>query len=153
MIREGSAFCTKHNNNNCLSIKDIAAIKSTNSSVNKISSDELMHSFQDISSEFKRIKSTLGETSRRPPITFDDSNRLTNQQYFVLTRINKQSFNKLFSTNTSTFIRTGYRLFIYETEVKTCCVIFFTRCKNWQPRSRKCSLISYEVLHSQTSGL
>ena len=97
MIREGSTCCTKHINNNCLSTEAITAIKNTNANTNKISSDELMHSFQDISREFKRIKSILDETSRQPSITFDDSNRLTNQQYFMLTGINKQSYSNLCS--------------------------------------------------------
>ena len=56
-----------------------------------------MHSFQDASREFKLIESILDETSRRSPITFDDSNRLADQQYFIFTGINKQSYNNLYS--------------------------------------------------------
>ena len=70
MIREGSTCCTKHINNNCLSTEAITAIKNTNANTNKISSDELMHSFQDISREFKRIESILDETSRQPANNF-----------------------------------------------------------------------------------
>ena len=43
-----------------------------------------------------------------PPITFDDSNRLTDQQCFMLTGINKQNFSNLCSCIPSTSLRQAH---------------------------------------------
>ncbi|CAF3140890.1 unnamed protein product [Rotaria sp. Silwood2] len=105
MIREGSTCCHKHLDKNGLLPDAIASIKNMKSNTTAISRDDLLHAFDDLKIAFKRLESILDEANRRPAIDFDDSDRFTDQQYFILMGITKENYKNLCSSIPPTSLR------------------------------------------------
>ena len=94
-IQKGSTCCSRHLDENQLLAEAIVSIKKTKSNLNIIKRDELLHLLNDVRITLKRFESMLDEANRRPAIDFEDSDRLTNKQIYILTGIRKENFDDL----------------------------------------------------------
>ncbi|CAF4655771.1 unnamed protein product [Rotaria sp. Silwood2] len=105
MIQEDSTCCRRHLDSTRLIPEAIALIRKTKSNTNKIERNELLSSLDDLKITFKRLQSMLDEANQRPAIDFDVSDRLTDEQYFILTGITKDNFGDLCSRIPSSSLR------------------------------------------------
>ncbi|CAF3162625.1 unnamed protein product [Rotaria sp. Silwood2] len=94
VIRKESTCCEKHLDKNHFKTDAIASIKKNKSNTSTISRDELLNLLDDLNMAYRRLESMLQEANRRAAIDFDDLNRLTDEQYFILTGINKPKLEK-----------------------------------------------------------
>ena len=97
IIREGSTCCEKHLDKTQFKTNVIALIKKNKSNTSTVGPDELLHSLDDLNMAYRRLQSMLDEANRRFPIDFNDLNRLTDEQCFILTGITKNNFLDLCS--------------------------------------------------------
>ncbi|CAF4809681.1 unnamed protein product [Rotaria magnacalcarata] len=97
MIREGSTCCCKHVNKNQFTPDAINFIKTTEPNMNMIRQDELIKSLDDLKTVYNRLKSMVHDANQRPTIDFNEYDRFTDHEYFILTGIKKNDFINLCS--------------------------------------------------------
>ena len=105
IILEGSTCCHKHLNKNGLLPDGIASIKNMKSGRTTINRDDLLHAFDDLKITYKRLESIVSGAYRRPAIDFNDSDRFTDKQYFILMGITKENYKNLCASISPTSFR------------------------------------------------
>ncbi|CAF4595829.1 unnamed protein product, partial [Rotaria socialis] len=86
-------FPLKRRANHSMSLDDAT----TKPNMNMIRQDELIKSLDDLKTVYNRLKSMVHDANQRPTIDFNEYDRFTDHEYFILTGIKKNDFINLCS--------------------------------------------------------
>ena len=96
LIMTLSRCCNKHVSNGYFTTAALRAIERKENTY-EASLEELMDTFNGVKSEYSQKASVVEESSNVSPLDFDSPNRLTSDNYYVLTGLNRIDFDNLCS--------------------------------------------------------